>query len=170
MGKNKKKSQKICSQSLHAATRAEKWGGGGGGGAWGLEPPPLWKQGGLSPLILSHAYTIIVILSVCMSVPSKNNQPQIAVRMPQKCSQGVYKFPKFSGGACPQTPLGGLWAYAHSIIVITVHDQRSEPPPPLLLPVLHPRASTIVLRICHKVDCRDILARWLTLYYLWGLA
>ena len=38
------------------------------------------------------------------------------------------KFPKFSGGACPQTPLGGLWAYAHSIIVITVHDQRSEPP------------------------------------------
>ena len=33
-------------------------GGGGGGGA--------------EPLILPHAYTIIVILSVCMSVPNKN--------------------------------------------------------------------------------------------------
>ena len=30
------------------------------------------------------------------------------------------KFPKFSGGACPQTPLGWLWVYAHSLTVVTV--------------------------------------------------
>ena len=28
----------------------------------------------------------------------------------------------------PPDPLGGLWAYAHSIIVVTVHNQRSESP------------------------------------------
>ena len=39
------------------------------------------------------------------------------------------KFPKFSGVACPQTLLGGLWAYAHSITIVTVYNQRSEPPP-----------------------------------------
>ena len=38
------------------------------------------------------------------------------------------KFPKFSGGACPQTPLGRLWLYAHSLTVVIVHSQRSEPP------------------------------------------
>ena len=31
----------------------------GGGGQGGLESPPLWKQGGLSPLILQHAYIIV---------------------------------------------------------------------------------------------------------------
>ena len=30
--------------------------------------------------------------------------------------------------ACSQTPLGGLWAYVHSIIVVPLHNQRSETP------------------------------------------
>ena len=38
------------------------------------------------------------------------------------------KFPNFFGAACPQTPLGVLWAYAHSITFVTVRIQRSEPP------------------------------------------
>ena len=30
--------------------------------------------------------------------------------------------------ACSQTPLSGLWAYVHSIIVVPLHNQRSETP------------------------------------------
>ena len=38
------------------------------------------------------------------------------------------KFQKFSGGASPQTPPGGLWIFAHSITIVIGHNHRSEPP------------------------------------------
>ena len=92
--------------------------------------------GGMSPPILSHAHTIKLQQhsSGCLQ---KSPQIKIATKSVQKllpeCIRNTLresKFPKFSGGACLQTPLGGLWAYAHSLTIVTVHSQKSEPEPP----------------------------------------
>ena len=69
------------------------------------------------------------------------------------------KFPKFSGEACPQTPLGGLWVYAHSLIVVTVQGQiRSptfvtcSPPMTVLMAILIHR-----LRHCTLLACLQLI-------------
>ena len=70
-------------------------------------------------------------------------QPQNGCRIASETLSGSLNFQNLM---LPQTPLGGLWAYAHSIIVVTINNQRSEPPPPphtLLLPVLCPCMYTI---------------------------
>ena len=141
----------------HSVTAGRRNGGGGGGGR-GASAPPLRKQGGLSPPILSYAHTIKLQQhsSGCLQ---KSPQVKIATKSVQKllpeCIRNTLresKFPKFSGGAYPQTPLGGLWANAHSLTIVTVHSQKSEPPPPLWLPVLRPWTVLWPINTCRGIS------------------
>ena len=107
--------------------------GGTGGGAQ-VSPPHFGNRGGWAPSyyhmpILQHCD--IVLSYVCERVLKWKVLLDQPPKMLPECLRNApreSKFPKFSGGACPQTPLGRLWAYAHSIIIVTVHNQRSEPP------------------------------------------
>ena len=91
------------------------------GGRGGLQPPP----------ILSHAHTIKFQQhsSGCLQ---KIARVKITTKSVQKllpeCIRNALresKFPKFSGGACPQTPVGVLWAYAHSLTACC-HSTQSK--------------------------------------------
>ena len=80
---------------------------------------------------------ILQYCDIYLSYVCESAQVKLLLEIPKKCCQntsetlsGSRNFQKFSGGACPQTPLGGLWAYAHSITIVTVHNQMSDPPPP----------------------------------------
>ena len=103
------------------------------GGAGGLEPPLTSETGreGLSPLILPHAHTITILRynSKCLyfSAQGTISAPKWLLNCFRN-ALGKSNYPKFSREACPQTPLSGLWA--NSKIVVTIHNQRSEPPPP----------------------------------------
>ena len=87
--------------------------GGGGGGGWG------W--GGVEP---PHVTTCPYYNSKYLYVSAQATKS--APKWLSECLRNALNFQNFYGGACPQTPLGGLWAYAHSIIVVTVHIHRSE--------------------------------------------
>ena len=119
--------------------------GGEIGGQGGFSPP-TWETRGAepphfitSPYYKSTAtYSSVIILDVCDSAQVKIATKSAKKLLPECIRNALResKFPKFSGGACPQTPLGGLWAYAHSLTVVTV--KGLSPPtfvtcsPPLL--------------------------------------
>ena len=103
----------------------------GGGGGGGLEPPPpTMDVGGTEPPHITtcpyynyNSKCLYVSTQAIISTPNRLS----------KCPRNTLrksKFPKFSGGACSQTHLGGLWAYAHNTTVVTMHTQRSEHPSP----------------------------------------
>ena len=82
------------------------------------------------PYYKLQQHSSVIILDVCKSAWVKIATKSIPKLLPEWIRNArELKFPKFFGGACPQTPLGGLWAYAHSLTVVTVHSQRSELPP-----------------------------------------
>ena len=114
-------------------------GGEIGGGRGGFSPP-LWKQGGLSPppppppphFITCPYYKLQQHSSGCLQKSARvkiatESAKKTATRMHQKHSQRI-KISKIFWGSMPPDPLGGLWAYAHSLTVITVHSRKSEPP------------------------------------------
>ena len=102
------------------------------GGRGGFSPPTLETKGA-EPPILSQAYATkvqqrssVIIVDVCKSARVKITTKSVP-KLLSECIRNTLrelKFPKFSGGACPQTPLGGLC----SLTVVIVHSQRSEPP------------------------------------------
>ena len=78
-----------------------------------------------------------LVTEINCQVFAKSAQVKLLLKSVQKlvpdCTRNALresKFPRFSVGACCQTLLGGLWAYAHSLTVVPVHSQRSEPTPP----------------------------------------
>ena len=116
--------------------------GGEIGGAGGASAPPLGKQGGLSPLFITSpyykstaTYSSVIILDVCDSAQVKIATKSAKKLLPECIRNALResKFPKFSD------PLGGLWAYAHSLTVVTV--KGLSPPtfvtcsPPLFRPM-----------------------------------
>ena len=126
-------------------------------GSRGASAPPLWKQVGLSPPILSHAHTIKLQQhsSGCLQ---KVARVKISTKSVQKllpeCIRNALresKFPKFSGGACPQTPLGGLWAYAHNLTACCHSTQRSEPP-----------------HFCYLISALETYIRFFVLFCFYG--
>ena len=117
---------KMC-VCIHVYLQGRRNRGGRGGGA---SAPPLWKQGGLSPpffhnpILQKVQQHSSVIICRCLQ---KSARVKIATKSVQKllpeCIRNALresKIPKFSGGACPQAPLGGLWSYAYSLTAVTV--------------------------------------------------